>query len=146
MLKTCKACKDLQSCLKTCEAFISYGGLWSRPYTREHSYKLVIPVSRTYHSSNLLKNSKKSTTSSSISCRGDNEVATPTSSSTTSAAAKERTGALDSAGLYRRLSKAKLESSLPVGFGIKGGVRCPHNASTSWVSRKQDCDYFLLQS
>ena len=131
----------------------------------EHSYKLVIPVSRTHYTLQPSEELEKSTTSSSISCSiitvnntlctnkaqrppralgppGFNRqtwahapvynivVNTPTPSSSrhrsrhlnnlvddVCSILKKRTGALDSAGLYRRLFKAKLDSSLPVGFG-----------------------------
>ena len=62
MLRLAKLVKDLLHCLRLRWTLESSIPLW------EHSYKLVIPVSRTHHSLRPSEELEKSTTSSSISC------------------------------------------------------------------------------
>ena len=63
------------------------------------------------------------------------DVHSSTSSSTTSSASK-RTGVPETGLGFGQLSRAKLDSSGPVGFGQHGGFRRQYYASTRWVSRK----------
>ena len=125
-----------KACVKTYKAIVDYCGLWSRPYP--FGSQLQIGDSRLKDSSFPPTFWRAREVDDIIEHPLQHQLVNNLVDDVCSIT-KKRTGALDSAGLYRRLSKAKSDSSLPVGLGNKGGFRCPHNASTSWVSRKRDC-------